>query len=125
MPSPAYGLGACVFQPAGLQTTSRCSSSKITHGTMRHENIFPHPNESVESRCGGHPSKAGTIEPLWSCAAVPRRDGVGIGVVLLGRTSLAAVRAHHRHKIFNEFGLLPRTDSTLSHTVLNNTFFAC
>src|ERR1035437_1415752 len=45
MPSPACGLGACVFQPAGLATTSRCSSSKITHGTMRHENIFRHGNE--------------------------------------------------------------------------------
>src|ERR1700722_7067965 len=40
MPSPANGAGACVFQPAGLYTASRCSSSKFTHGTMQHENSF-------------------------------------------------------------------------------------
>src|SRR5947207_2347621 len=28
MPSPAKGLGECVFSPAGLLMTSRCSSSK-------------------------------------------------------------------------------------------------
>jgi hypothetical protein len=33
-PSPAYGAGACVFIPGGLFTTSKCSSSKITHGTI-------------------------------------------------------------------------------------------
>src|SRR5580765_1578781 len=33
-PSPAYGAGACVLTPGGLFTTRRCSSSKITHGTL-------------------------------------------------------------------------------------------
>src|SRR5579863_10656994 len=32
MPSPAKGLGECVFIPAGLFTARRCSSSKMRHG---------------------------------------------------------------------------------------------
>src|SRR3990170_4009917 len=58
MPSPANGDGACVFQPAGLLTTSRCSSSKRTQGIMarRKSSNTEHPTSNIQSTlrwCGG------------------------------------------------------------------------
>src|SRR5436309_840972 len=59
-PSPAYGLAACVFSPAGLFTTSKCSSSKMTHGTTGLPEIprtlpnYPKAEQEICNRMCGH-----------------------------------------------------------------------
>src|ERR1043165_6313873 len=84
MPSPANGEGACVFQPAGLFTTSRCSSSKMTQDgdgrcivkSLKRYIVATDVRINSAERCNALP-KIPRAAPHDPCAKQKVRDGVG------------------------------------------------
>ena len=75
MPSPAYRLGACVFSPAGLFTTNKWSSSKITHGSTGKYNH----NTSARRSRNQTPRADALRKTLAACGNPDRKSAVARG----------------------------------------------